>query len=189
MTLSVQAERTDRGIEQWVGHAPAVVERDHLVEGREQAADARIDGLHHRGISRVRVEHARATAPALGQPLALRPEATAPICRAYLENGMSSLPQPVRLWCWTPLFRYDRPQAGRYRQFHQFNIEAIGDASAAIDAEVNRQALAIAYSNDFMLMFWVTLPIAALVFLMRRDRKSTRLNSSHMSESRMPSSA
>lgn len=71
-----------------------------------------------------------------GQQLALRPEATAPICRAYLENGMSSLPQPVRLWCWTPLFRYDRPQAGRYRQFHQFNVEAIGDASAAIDAEV-----------------------------------------------------
>lgn len=71
-----------------------------------------------------------------GQQLALRPEGTAPVCRAYLENGMSSMPQPVRLWYWTPIFRYDRPQAGRYRQHHQFGIEAIGDASASVDAEV-----------------------------------------------------
>ncbi len=71
-----------------------------------------------------------------GQPLALRPEGTAPVCRAYLEHGMHNLPQPVRLWYWTPIFRYDRPQAGRYRQHHQFGAEAIGDASASIDAEV-----------------------------------------------------
>lgn len=71
-----------------------------------------------------------------GQPLALRPEGTAPVCRAYLERGMHNLPQPVRLWYWTPIFRYDRPQAGRYRQHHQFGAEAIGDASASIDAEV-----------------------------------------------------
>ncbi len=71
-----------------------------------------------------------------GQELALRPEGTAPVCRAYLQNGMQILPQPVRLWYWSPIFRYDRPQAGRYRQHTQFGIEAIGEAGAALDAEV-----------------------------------------------------
>ena len=71
-----------------------------------------------------------------GLELALRPEGTAPACRAYLEHGMHNQPQPVRLWYWTPIFRYDRPQAGRYRQHHQFGIEAIGEADAAVDAEV-----------------------------------------------------
>jgi histidyl-tRNA synthetase len=71
-----------------------------------------------------------------GQELALRPEATAPICRAYLQNGMHSLPQPVRLWSVAPIFRYDRPQAGRYREHHQFDVEAIGEADAAVDAEI-----------------------------------------------------
>ncbi|HEY5625497.1 MAG TPA: histidine--tRNA ligase [Dehalococcoidia bacterium] len=69
------------------------------------------------------------------QELALRPEGTAPVCRAYIEHGMHNQPQPVRLFYITPIFRYDRPQAGRYRQHHQFGIEAIGDASAAVDAE------------------------------------------------------
>ncbi len=71
-----------------------------------------------------------------GQELALRPEGTAPVCRAYLQNGMQALPQPVRLWYWSPIFRYDRPQAGRYRQHTQFGVEAIGEADAALDAEV-----------------------------------------------------
>jgi histidyl-tRNA synthetase len=71
-----------------------------------------------------------------GQELALRPEGTAPVCRAYLQHGMHVLPQPVRLWYWSPIFRYDRPQAGRYRQHTQFGIEAIGEADAAMDAEV-----------------------------------------------------
>lgn len=70
------------------------------------------------------------------QQLALRPEGTAPVCRAYLEHGMGNLPQPVRLWYWMPNFRYDRPQAGRYREHHQFGIEAIGDDDPAIDAEI-----------------------------------------------------
>ena len=70
------------------------------------------------------------------QSLALRPEGTAPVCRAYLEHGMGNLPQPVRLWYWMPNFRYDRPQAGRYREHHQFGIEAIGDNDPAIDAEI-----------------------------------------------------
>jgi histidyl-tRNA synthetase len=68
--------------------------------------------------------------------LALRPEGTASVCRAYLEHGMGSLPQPVRLYYLLPMFRYERPQAGRYRQFHQFGFEAIGEADAALDAEV-----------------------------------------------------
>ncbi len=71
-----------------------------------------------------------------GQDLALRAEGTAPVCRAYLQHGMHNLTQPVRLWYWTPIFRYDRPQAGRYRQHHQFGAEAIGEADAAVDAEV-----------------------------------------------------
>ncbi|PZC47446.1 MAG: histidyl-tRNA synthetase [Chloroflexi bacterium] len=66
----------------------------------------------------------------------LRPEGTAPVCRAYLEHGMHNLPQPVRLYYQISLFRYDRPQAGRYRQFHQFGVEAIGDSDPAVDAEV-----------------------------------------------------
>ena len=71
-----------------------------------------------------------------GNPLTLRPEGTAPVCRAYLEKGMSNLPQPVRLHYFCPIFRYERPQAGRYRQHHQFGIEAIGDGDPLIDTEV-----------------------------------------------------
>jgi len=67
---------------------------------------------------------------------ALRPEPTAGICRAYVEHGMHTLPQPVKLTMFGPMFRYDRPQAGRYRQFWQWDIEAIGDAGPAIDAEI-----------------------------------------------------
>ena len=70
-----------------------------------------------------------------GDELALRPEGTAAVCRAYLEHGMGSLTQPVRLFYISNFFRYDRPQAGRYRMFHQFGIEAIGDGAPSIDAE------------------------------------------------------
>lgn len=71
-----------------------------------------------------------------GLELALRPEGTAPVCRAYLEHGMHNLPQPVRVFYFAPIFRYDRPQAGRYRQHHQFGAEAIGEADASVDAEI-----------------------------------------------------
>jgi histidyl-tRNA synthetase len=67
---------------------------------------------------------------------ALRPEATAGIARAYVQHGMQTLPQPVRLTTFGPMFRYDRPQAGRFRQFWQWNVEAIGDPGPAIDAEI-----------------------------------------------------
>jgi histidyl-tRNA synthetase len=68
--------------------------------------------------------------------LTLRPEGTAPICRAYLEHGMHKLAQPVKLSYSGPFFRHERPQAGRYRQFHQLGIEAIGTDSPLADAEV-----------------------------------------------------
>ena len=68
--------------------------------------------------------------------LALRPEATAGAVRAYIQHGMRSQPQPVRLATVAQLFRYDRPQKGRYRQFTQFDIEAIGDGAPGIDLEV-----------------------------------------------------
>ncbi len=68
--------------------------------------------------------------------LALRPEGTAAVCRAYLEHGMASRPQPLRLYYHGPMFRYDRPQAGRYRQLTQFGVECIGEASASADVEV-----------------------------------------------------
>lgn len=71
-----------------------------------------------------------------GDDLTLRPEGTAPVCRAYLERGMHNLPQPVRLYYFCPIFRYERPQAGRYREHHQFGIEAIGDGDPLIDLEV-----------------------------------------------------
>lgn len=67
---------------------------------------------------------------------ALRPEATAGIIRAYLEHGLSTWPQPVRVSLTGPMFRYDRPQAGRYRQFWQWDVEAIGDPGPAVDAEL-----------------------------------------------------
>jgi histidyl-tRNA synthetase len=68
--------------------------------------------------------------------LTLRPEGTASICRAYLEHGMHKLAQPVKLSYLGPFFRHERPQAGRYRQFHQLGIECIGTDSPLADAEV-----------------------------------------------------
>src|SRR5438128_11457432 len=71
-----------------------------------------------------------------GRQLALRPEATAGVVRAYFEGGLNQGPQLARLYLIGPMFRYDRPQKGRYRQFFQFNVEAIGGASPAVDVEV-----------------------------------------------------
>jgi len=71
-----------------------------------------------------------------GDNLALRPEGTAPVVRAYLENGMNVKPQPVKLYYTETFFRHDEPQYGRYRQQHQFGLEAIGDSSEAVDAEL-----------------------------------------------------
>ncbi|MDX6678437.1 MAG: histidyl-tRNA synthetase [Solirubrobacteraceae bacterium] len=71
-----------------------------------------------------------------GRSVTLRPEGTAPICRAYAEHGMHKLPQPVKLWYLSSFFRKEKPQAGRYRQFWQIGAEALGSDDPAVDAEV-----------------------------------------------------
>ena len=67
--------------------------------------------------------------------ITLRPEGTAPVCRAYVEHGMHKWPQPVTLWYAGPFFRYEAPQAGRYRQFTQIGLEALGSDDPSLDAE------------------------------------------------------
>ncbi|MCX6740623.1 MAG: histidine--tRNA ligase [Candidatus Parcubacteria bacterium] len=68
--------------------------------------------------------------------VSLRPEATAQIARAYINHGMFNLPQPVKLYYLGPMFRYDRPQSGRYRQFYQFGVEVLGDKQPVLDAQI-----------------------------------------------------
>jgi histidyl-tRNA synthetase len=70
-----------------------------------------------------------------GRSLTLRPEGTAPVCRAYVEHGMHKLRQPVKLWYLSSFFRYERAQAGRQRQFWQVGAEALGSSAPAVDAE------------------------------------------------------
>jgi histidyl-tRNA synthetase len=71
-----------------------------------------------------------------GDSMTLRPEGTAGIMRAYLQRGMASRPQPVKLYTGLSVFRYDRPQKGRFREFHQIDFEAIGEEDALVDAEL-----------------------------------------------------
>ncbi len=71
-----------------------------------------------------------------GRSLTLRPEGTAPVCRAYVEHGMHKLPQPVKFWYLSSFFRSEAPQKGRYRQFWQVGAEAIGSSSPETDAEL-----------------------------------------------------
>ena len=71
-----------------------------------------------------------------GRSLTLRPEGTAPVCRAYIEHGMHKLPQPVKLWYLSSFFRAEAPQKGRYREFWQIGAETIGSAEPETDAEL-----------------------------------------------------
>src|SRR5206468_9269159 len=71
-----------------------------------------------------------------GRSLTLRPEATAPICRAYVEHGMHREPQPVKLYTLGPMYRYAAPQRGRFREHWQLSVEGIGSDDPALDAEV-----------------------------------------------------
>jgi histidyl-tRNA synthetase len=73
---------------------------------------------------------------ASGDKVAMRPEATAQIARAYIEHGMLNMPQPVKLWYLGPMFRHDRPQAGRYRQFWQWGLESLGSDDPIVDAQI-----------------------------------------------------
>jgi len=71
-----------------------------------------------------------------GDNVSLRPEATASVARAYINHGMLNLPQPVKLFYMGPMFRYERPQSGRYRQFNQFGFEIFGDVNPVLDAQI-----------------------------------------------------
>jgi len=71
-----------------------------------------------------------------GDLLTLRPEYTPSIARAYIQHGMQNLPKPVKLWYCGPVFRHERPQAGRFRQFHQLGFEALGSEQAVLDAMI-----------------------------------------------------
>jgi histidyl-tRNA synthetase len=75
--------------------------------------------------------------------LTLRPEGTAAVVRAYLEHHLNSGPQPVKLFYIGPIFRYERPQAGRYRQFHQLGAEALGSQDPALDVEMIAMSIEI----------------------------------------------
>lgn len=102
--------------------------------------------LFHRGVGETTdiVEKEMYTFNDRGErSITLRPEGTAAAVRAYLENKLSAQPQPVKLYYIGPMFRYDRPQAGRFRQFHQFGVEAFGSHSPALDAEVIAMAMDI----------------------------------------------
>ncbi len=97
--------------------------------------------------------------------LSLRPEFTAGIARAYIEHGMLNIPQPVKLYTWGPLFRREKPQAGRYRQFHQFDVEVLGDAQPVVDAEV----ILLGYQ------FLLSLGIAPIVHINSIGSKACRM--------------
>jgi len=71
-----------------------------------------------------------------GDFIALRPEFTPSIARAYIQHGMNNRPQPLKLWAFGPCFRYERPQAGRYRQFWQFDFEIFGEKNPVVDAQI-----------------------------------------------------
>jgi histidyl-tRNA synthetase len=84
-----------------------------------------------------------------GDRLAVRPEYTASVMRAYLEDGMQSLPQPVMLYSYGPVFRHENPQKGRLRQFRQFNLEIIGTSKSIADALVIRTLMTILEEYGF----------------------------------------
>ncbi len=78
-----------------------------------------------------------------GDRLALRPEHTAPLIRAYIEHGMQTMPQPVMLYQYGPVFRHDKPQRGRYRQFWQFDLDSLGNDKSIMDALVIKAGMSI----------------------------------------------
>jgi histidyl-tRNA synthetase len=119
------------------GGAVADSARHALWEKLDQLREARAKGLPTKDlgtlIETIRLE----VATIREEELVLRPEATASVCRAYIENNMQQLPQPVKLYTMGPMFRRERPQKGRYRQFYQIDAEILGGTDApAIDAEV-----------------------------------------------------
>jgi len=106
-----------------------------------------------------------------GSKICLRPEATASVARAYIAHGMWNYPQPVKLWYVGPMFRHDRPQAGRYRQFNQAGFEVLGAKDPAIDAEL----VLVAYNFYKDLGLPVTIHINSIGTLEERERYKTEL--------------
>lgn len=101
----------------------------------------------------------------------LRPEGTAPVVRAYINAGMWNYPQPVKLWYWEQMFRHDRPQAGRYRQFSQVGYEIIGVLDPAADAEL----ILIAYNFFKDIGFPVEVRINSIGLPEERERYKAEL--------------
>lgn len=95
-----------------------------------------------------------------GRSYSLKPEGTAGVVRSYLEHGMASQPQPVELYYIEPHFRYDKPQKGRYRQFHQLGFELIGESDAALDAQIINLAYKI--NQDLEIAEMLTLQINSI---------------------------
>lgn len=106
-----------------------------------------------------------------GTKVCLRPEATAAIVRAFIANGMWNMPQPIKLWYWGQMFRHDRPQAGRYRQFYQVGFETLGSADPAVDAEL----VLIAYNFYKDMGLPVEVHINSIGTLEERERYKTEL--------------
>jgi histidyl-tRNA synthetase len=105
-----------------------------LIYKHSQSGDASAWSLVAEQVQRIKLANDRLT---VGEDISLRPEATASVCRAYIEHGMQQLPQPVKLYYMGPMFRRERPQKGRYRQFFQIGAEVLGGSDAPpIDAEV-----------------------------------------------------
>lgn len=77
-----------------------------------------------------------------GSRVCLRPEGTASLVRSYIQHGLFNVPQPLKVWKWGQMFRHDRPQAGRYRQFHQFECDILGELNPVVDAEL----ISVAYN-------------------------------------------
>ncbi|MDD4477338.1 MAG: histidine--tRNA ligase [Patescibacteria group bacterium] len=106
-----------------------------------------------------------------GEKICLRPEATASIARAYIGHGMWNNSQPVKLWYWGPMFRHDRPQAGRYREFFQVGFETLGNADPSVDAEL----ILVAYNFYKDLGLPVNVRVNSIGFPEERQRYKTAL--------------
>jgi histidyl-tRNA synthetase len=111
--------------------------QSHLNDLRDLRTQSNASGFQYKFDETINYFKAEIRDLPLTEPKVLRPEATASVCRAYIEHGMQQLPQPVKLYYMGPMFRRERPQKGRYRQFYQIGAEVLGGSDApAIDAEV-----------------------------------------------------
>lgn len=146
MVVTHFRELVRQGIEK--GTIPATPENDCVVEDlgpildslaalRQQYAADQRQAYRDRFDLYVQQVRSSLAAAQLGHEVSLRPEATASICRAYIERNMQQWPQPVKLYTIGPMFRRERPQKGRYRQFYQIDAEVLGGSDApGIDAEL-----------------------------------------------------